>query len=469
MRNIVPLFAAFLLLLPVRAAAQHICINEFMPRPLSGEAEWVELRNISASALPLEGWTIEDRTGKRLAIGAEGRVLLPGALLLLTQKLPVGSRWELSDDSVLLVPSFPSLNNSGDDIILRDGEGHVADSITYTASWVGDAGLSVERIDAFAPAERENWSVCLADSGATPGSVNSCSGQGSASVSAGQLVINEIMYDPLPSGCEWIEVFHRGDEDIDLARLELVVSAGSGFDVYRLAPSSGILTPGSFAVIASDSSVLLRFPSLETDTATALLCVLNRIGLGFGNSGDRVLLRDRGGETLDSVDYQPGWHHPFVAETRGISLERISPGMPTGERQSWNSCTDNSGGTPGSRNSVYASSSEQSPAVVPALTVAPVPFSPDGDGFEDLCTISCMAQASIHQARLRIYDIRGRLVRTLLNNAPMASRIDVVWDGLDEEGKRVRIGPYVALLDILDTADNAVAAARGIIVVAVRL
>jgi hypothetical protein len=41
MRNIVPLFAAFLLLLPVRAAAQHICINEFMPRPLSGEAEWV--------------------------------------------------------------------------------------------------------------------------------------------------------------------------------------------------------------------------------------------------------------------------------------------------------------------------------------------------------------------------------------------------------------------------------------------
>jgi hypothetical protein len=51
----------------------------------------------------------------------------------------------------------------------------------------------------------------------------------------------------------------------------------------------------------------------------------------------------------------------------------------------------------------------------------------------------------------------------------MASRIDVVWDGLDEEGKRVRIGPYVALLDILDTADNAVAAARGIIVVAVRL
>ena len=70
---------------------------------------------------------------------------------------------------------------------------------------------------------------------------------------------------------------------------------------------------------------------------------------------------------------------------------------------------------------------------------------------------------------LRIYDIRGRLIRFLANNEPCGGSGDVVWDGYDEARCRVRIGIYIILLEVVDEDREAVLTARGSVVVAGRL
>ena len=45
--------------------------------------------------------------------------------------------------------------------------------------------------------------------------------------------------------------------------------------------------------------------------------------------------------------------------------------------------------------------------------------------------------------RLQVYDISGRLVRSLLNGASLgAGRQDVVWNGKNDGGQQVAAGVY---------------------------
>lgn len=55
--------------------------------------------------------------------------------------------------------------------------------------------------------------------------------------------------------------------------------------------------------------------------------------------------------------------------------------------------------------------------------------------------------AKAGMVRLRIYDVAGRLVRTLADGAHPAGRHEVVWNGADHAGRRVAAGVYFARLD----------------------
>jgi hypothetical protein len=64
----------------------------------------------------------------------------------------------------------------------------------------------------------------------------------------------------------------------------------------------------------------------------------------------------------------------------------------------------------------------------------PNPFGPS-------TSISYTMQAE-GPARIRIYDVTGRLVRTLVNERRPAGRHTVAWDGTDDEGHAVAGGTY---------------------------
>ena len=48
--------------------------------------------------------------------------------------------------------------------------------------------------------------------------------------------------------------------------------------------------------------------------------------------------------------------------------------------------------------------------------------------------------------RLEVYDLRGRLVRRLVAESRAAGRVEVTWDGRDEQGVAAPSGTYVARL-----------------------
>lgn len=102
------------------------------------------------------------------------------------------------------------------------------------------------------------------------------------------------------------------------------------------------------------------------------------------------------------------------------------------------------------------------------MSVSPNPFSPDNDGFEDFTTISFNLTNPVAQVRIKIFDSTGRLVRTLAQNSPSASNGALIYDGLDDSGRALRIGIYILLIEAV-TSDGSTGTMKTPVVIARKL
>jgi hypothetical protein len=280
------------------------------------------------------------------------------------------------------------------------------------------------------------------------------------------VVVNEIMYSPLTGQAEYVELYNASQEPVNLDGWSIAdrpTSTGS-VNEFLLAPARRILNAGEFFVIASDSSVFSLFPHMSSFD-TALVTVTNGSSLSLNNDGDDVVLRDLTGFPIDSVPYSPSWHNPGVTDQTGRSLEKIHPQLAPGTSRSWSTCARSIGGTPGLQNSIYAASLPSNSR----FSFSPNPFSPDGDGMDDFTIIRYEVPLQVSVIRIRIFDVKGRLIRTLANSEPSGSTGQTVWDGRDDDNTRARIGMYIVFLEAIDDRGGILETAKGVVVLAARL
>ncbi len=284
----------------------------------------------------------------------------------------------------------------------------------------------------------------------------------------GDLLVNEIMYDPLadrfdnrPDQPEYVELLNRSTRLLTLRNhywTDLPNETGRA-DTLRFGADFFSLAPDRFAVVfadpdtdnnpAIDSKLARAFFDLDFSTGTTTLLPLPRSSLRLTNSGALIHLHRPDDVGLDSVFYDPTWHHPNLIDATGVALERIAPEGRANDRANWTSSVAEAGGTPGRANSVGLPPGE--PIAEGSLVIEPSPFSPDRDGFDDVTAIRYTLPREAALVRVRIFDARGRLVRSLEAARLVGRSGHLIWDGLDDAGRDLRIGIYVVLFEALDT------------------
>ena len=274
-------------------------------------------------------------------------------------------------------------------------------------------------------------------------------------VPRGEVVFNEIMYAPLTGGAEYIEIALRTPRNDGLGGWKLTwagLEAGSGNSlVFPDSPASG----GAFVLVAS------RALEAELKPNEKGIDVLVRSNLVLRNDGGLLVLKDPSGLTADSLQYGPWWHTPSVVETRGRSLEKLLPDLPSADGRNWATCLEPAGGTPGRPNSVSVSSVRTEAR----LACSPNPFSPDGDGVDDWTLIRYAFPTKVHAVDLTIHDGRGRMVRHLATRELGGLSGTLVWDGRDDATETVRLGIYVVLIRGTDSQGGDLLAAKAAVVV----
>ncbi|MEW6749450.1 MAG: gliding motility-associated C-terminal domain-containing protein [Candidatus Latescibacterota bacterium] len=104
-------------------------------------------------------------------------------------------------------------------------------------------------------------------------------------------------------------------------------------------------------------------------------------------------------------------------------------------------------------------------AVLGSLSVGPNPFSPNGDGANDALHLACALRRLTGPAwtTVAIYDLAGRLVRTVGHGPAGSALLQVTWDGRDAAGRLVPPGSYVYRIGV--ASDSGEEARAGVIAV----
>jgi len=262
------------------------------------------------------------------------------------------------------------------------------------------------------------------------------------------LTFNEVMYKPVAGEAEWLEIYNNSAGEMSLTGWSFADADSSDKIWFNVASISG----GGMLVIAKDSSILDLYQQMES-----INLLVTSSWNALNNTGDTLYLFDPAGNIIDQLDYGSDWG----GVDNGISMERITP-----QSALWLPCADEDGGTPGRQNSVYFTPMEGNSAV---LTAIPEVFSPDGDGFEDVCEINVRLPVPYARINLRIFDTNGRLVKFLVRNDIVGSSSAFVWDGNWDDGKNGRIGVYIVHLEAISEAFKSRYEARKVVVLAGKL
>jgi hypothetical protein len=161
---------------------------------------------------------------------------------------------------------------------------------------------------------------------------------------AGDITINEIMADPNPTiglpDAEYLELYNHSLFPISLKNWQLTIGTKT-----NLLPDTMIKSKEYIIVSHQDfSSIFSSYGKTIGLTSLSLV-----------NSGQMLIIQNSEGALINKVNYSNSWYGQTSKADGGWSLEQIDPSNSCGGSENWWSSNDGSGGTPGKKNSIFAS------------------------------------------------------------------------------------------------------------------
>lgn len=260
----------------------------------------------------------------------------------------------------------------------------------------------------------------------------------------GDLLINELLFNPQTGGSDFLELYNPSDKVLDLDGLRLLNTRVESSNREKTISRPPPLFPGEYLVITPDPEDIEGRYTV-TDPRRLLDNALPTLEDKAGNI--TLLVEDT---PIDSFNYSEDFHFNLLARRDGVSLERISFKAPTNDPGNWYSAASTAGfATPGYENSQFL----ERPDLLGEMIRIPNPrLSPDGDGFEDVLLIQYETTQPGYVLNLRIFDARGRLVSHLVRNELLANAGTFKWDGFTNEFTKARIGIYILWFELFDAS-----------------
>jgi len=532
---------------PVLPAVNQVLITELMAdeTPAVGlpASEYLEIYNATAGALlDLGGVRLQKTGSSSAAVFPAGATLLPGEYAVVCSSTRAAQF--ASFGKVFGLTNFPSLSNSGDQLLLRSRAGQMLFELTYSDTWYKDnrkkdGGWALEMVDLTNPcAGIENWTASTDANGGTPGRVNStkatrpdltppallravaltpttvrlyfnekldsatvanpvlyglapaaniiravpvgpdfrlvdltvaapltinqpttvtaqrttdCVGNGAGPATSavfalpgvplpGDVVINEVLFNPRTGGVDFVELLNRSAQYLDLRGWQLSSETETGTDIENISSGPYVLAPGQLVVLTTRPDVVQsQYP---THDPAAFLTMPSFPSLP--DEVGTVVVLDPTGQALDRYTYNKSQHLALLDDLNGVSLERVRPDGPSLASNFHSAASTVGYATPGRANSQY----QQDPGGDKFFRIEPEIFTPDGDGQQDLTSINYALNEPGYVASVTVYDAQARLTRRLVQNQTLATSGFLTWDGLNDLGRKALVGYYVFYIEL---------------------
>lgn len=258
----------------------------------------------------------------------------------------------------------------------------------------------------------------------------------------GDVIINEVLFNPRPGGVDFVELVNRSDKYISLQNWQLANTSNDSIANRRVITTGPyVLEPGQYVVLTTNpENIKSNYPAARGETFLQMTSLPS-----YTDAGGSVVVLQADSRLADRFDYTERMHFSLIDDRNGISLERIRLDGPT-TPDNFHSASTSVFATPGYLNS----QSQPGIAAQRMFTIEPRVFSPDGDGYEDFTTINFTADQSGLVANITVFDAQGREVRKLVRNELLAANGFFRWDGTRQDGSKAAIGYYLFYIELFD-------------------
>ncbi|MFM6976512.1 MAG: lamin tail domain-containing protein [Sphingobacteriaceae bacterium] len=535
---------------PYQAQANDVVINEIFADPSPQidlpALEFIELWNTTEFPISLDQWIYTDAN---TSYTFTNQSLTPHGFLILCALADVANFSNYGPS--LGISPWPSLNNAGDMLTLKNDKGIIINKVNYTDSWYKDGikkqgGWTLELINPKATCTGiQNWAASTDLSGGTPGKANSiyqanapaeplklisanmldeltlsirynryvdstsaayignynlnngagqpvsaiaiapyfeevqmkfanplalgktytltasqvsdCSGILletpnnmisfflAEKIKPGDLLINEVLFNPRPGGVDFVEIYNFSDHPLNLKDLRMATlnDKDSLISLKEISKDQLLIPSQAYRVVCIDPANIQA--EYTVNHPENLISVTNMPA--FNDDAGIVVLALSDSLIIDQFNYTEKMHFPLLKDYEGVALERSSFKDPTNEPGNFRSAAATAGfATPGEQNSQFLANLP----VDEILSLESPTLSPDNDGFEDALTIHYQFAEPGLVANMNIYSDKGLLIRRLIKNSTLSAAGSLVWDGLSDNNERVPIGIYLIQLQVFD-------------------
>ncbi|MFC4262809.1 lamin tail domain-containing protein [Ferruginibacter yonginensis] len=257
------------------------------------------------------------------------------------------------------------------------------------------------------------------------------------------MVVNEILFNPTPTGVDYVEFYNRSKKILNLKNAYIANRNTSGIiaSITQFSTEDYLLFPDEYIVVTSDPTIVKQ--QFVANNPTAFIQISTP---SFNDDKSNVILLNEQGLIVDEVAYSDKWHFALISNTEGVSLERIDPNAASVQANFHSAASSVGYGTPTYKNSQYKIDAE----VKGDITITPAIVSPDNDGFDDFATIQYSFPEPGYVANITIFDAAGRPVRYLQRNALNGLKGSYRWDGLGEKNQVLPVGIYIIYTEVFN-------------------
>lgn len=260
-------------------------------------------------------------------------------------------------------------------------------------------------------------------------------------IKPGDVLINEVLFDPFSGGSDFVELYNTTALNLDLSKLKLATRNDTLAlkSVYTLAARPEGFAPQSYLAVTTSYDGVANFYHLPCPE-----CVAQTTNLPtFANELGTVVLLNDSLEVIDEFTYTAKMHSPMLSDPDGVSLERISLTVASQTASNWQSASSVVGyATPGYRNSQGETHVQQAHMELSCDVV-----SPNNDLFNDELEITIDLPQNGCMLDLYVFDLNGRLQAQLAKNQLVGTNERFVFEGSNEKGTNLAAGPYILLAE----------------------
>ncbi len=255
-------------------------------------------------------------------------------------------------------------------------------------------------------------------------------------IATGDLLINEVLFNPVPGGEDFVELYNASDQLIQLRGWQ-IANEQSG-NRPKVIDADYLLAPGNYLVVTADTAdIRHRFLGVQVDW------LLESSLPSLPNATGNVTLQTADGLRVDAFTYSEAMHSSLLSDVEGVSLERVRLDRPAGDDNNWASAASVVGYATPTRENSQARVGEQGSTEFYLVEAA---FSPNGDGYQDQLELAYRTPTPGWLARVSIFDAQGRPVGELPRTSLLGTAGALHWDGTGAGGQAAPTGAYVLLV-----------------------